>query len=71
MVLHLVFPAHNSMAPLSDDFFLFFTSRLIQSNSISGVHLSSRRGCQFFPTLYRRVGWIAVNRLLSESDIFG
>ena len=33
--------------------------------------VSSRRGCQFLPTLYRRVGWMAVNRLLSESDIFG
>lgn len=33
--------------------------------------VSSRRGCQFSPTLYRRVGWMAVNRLLSESDIFG
>lgn len=74
MALHLAFPALPSMAPLSDDLFLFLSSRLIQPNSISGVYLSSRRGCQFFPTLYhvyRRVGWIAVNRLLSESDIFG
>ena len=74
MALHLAFPALPSMAPLSDDLFLFLSSRLIQPNSISGVYLSSRRGCQFFPTLYhvyRGVGWIAVNRLLSESDIFG
>ena len=67
MALHLAFPAVRSMAPLSDDLFLFLSSRLIQPNSISGVYLSSRRGYQLFPTLYRRVG----NRLLSESGIFG
>ena len=45
-------------------FVFFFSSRLIPPSSISGVYLSSGRGCQFLPTLYRRVGWIAVNRLL-------
>lgn len=63
MALHLVFPALRPMAPLSDN--LFFSSpRLIPPNFISGVHLSSRRGRQFFPTSYRRVGWIGVNGLL-------
>ena len=48
---------------------LFFSSRLIQPNSISGV-FHPEEAASFFPTLYRRVGWMAVNRLLSESDIF-
>ena len=62
MALHLVIPPLLSMASLSDDFYL--SSFLIPPNFISGVYLSSGRGRQFFPTLYRRVGWIAVNRLL-------
>ena len=64
MALHLVFPALYSLAPLSHDLFFFFSSSLIPPSSISGVYLSSGRGRQFLPTLCRRVGWIAVNRLL-------
>ena len=44
--------------------FVFFSSRLIPPSSISGVYVSSGRGHQFFPTLYTRLGWISVNRLL-------
>ena len=48
--------------------FVFFSSRLIPPSSISGVYVSSGRGHQFFPTLYRRLGWISVNQGLLCAD---
>lgn len=51
----IVLPALRFMAPLS--LFLivsFFSSRLIPSHPISGLNLSSGKGHQFFPSLYRR-----------------
>ena len=68
MALHLVFPALRSMAPLSDDYFSLPAS---SNPTLSRVCFIQKRLPVFFPTLYRRVGWMAVNRLLSESDIFG
>ena len=59
-------PCLSLSPPLGTSFgwFVFLSSHLIPPNFISGVYLSSRRGRQFFPTLYMRVGRIGVNGLL-------
>ena len=64
MALHLVFPALRSVAPLLDDMFFIFLPASSQTKLYLGCVSFIRKRPPVFPTLYSRVGWIVVNRLL-------